>query len=389
MKPKPIVAAATPKRGWKAELATILATHNWRHAAKAKGVSHKTVKERMSYLYGWFTRMWRDPTRPLKVMPSRIREKHLRFEIERWKREQLAPATVQTYHSFLRTFCCWIEKPNLLKPLQAYFDEAHRYRRNYAASRDLSWEGDRIDAERAIAKIAHHDRYVGASLHIQLAFGLRVKESIMLRPHIDVVTAAQTCLTNTSADHYLDTHRGTKGGRRRYVPIDSNLKRAALEFARRVAVRTQDSLADPSHNLDQADRRMRTVLEKFGVTRESLGITSHGLRHQYAIERYRDKTGVPPPVQGGSRVKSRLDRRARLEIAEELGHSRTQITNGYLGSARQVRQRMPRNSPNAGEMDKALSEPDKERRVFGGKRQHKRMSSDCCILAPDSSWSRA
>ena len=166
----------------------------------------------------------------------------------------------------------------------------------------------------------------------------------MLRPHIDVVTAAQTGLTNASADHYLDTHRGTKGGRRRYVPIDSDAKRAALEFARRVAVRTQDSLADPSHNLDQADRRMRTVLEKFGVTRKSLGITSHGLRHQYAIKRYRDRTGVPPPVQGGPRVDVQLDKRARLEIAEELGHSRTQITNGYLGSARQVRQRMPRNS---------------------------------------------
>ena len=123
MKRKTIVAAATPKRGWKAELATILATHNWRHAAKPKGVSHKTAKERMSYLYGWFTRMWRDPTRPLKVMPSRVREKHLRFEIERWKQERLAPATVQTYHSFLRTFCCWIEKPNLLKPLQAYFED--------------------------------------------------------------------------------------------------------------------------------------------------------------------------------------------------------------------------------------------------------------------------
>ena len=108
MKRRSIVAAAPPKRGWKAELATIVATHNWRHAAKPKGVGYKTAKERKRYLYALFTRMWRDPTRPLKVMPSAIREKHLRFEIERWQREELRPATMQTYRSFLNTFCGWI-----------------------------------------------------------------------------------------------------------------------------------------------------------------------------------------------------------------------------------------------------------------------------------------
>jgi len=359
-------AAATPKRGWKAELASLLATHNWRHAAKPKGVSHKTIKERRSYLYGWFTRMWRDPTRPLKVMPLGIREKHLRFEIERWKQNGLAPATVQTYYSFLHTFCCWIGKPNLLKPIQAYFEKPQGYRRHYVAIRDLSWEGNRIDAERVVAEIAQHDRLVGASLHIQLAFGLRVKESILLRPHMDVISAAQTNLVKTSAEYYLDTHRGTKGGRRRFVPIDSDAKRSAVEFARRVAVRTQDSLIDPRYNFLQADRRMRTVLERFGVTRKSLGITSHGLRHQYAIERYRDKTGVPPPVQGGPPVDVQLDTGARLEIAEELGHSRTQITNAYLGSTRQARQRALGNSPNAGEINEAAIQPDYEQLLTAG-----------------------
>ena len=210
MKRRSIVAAAPPKRGWKAELATIVATHNWRHAAKPKGVGHKTAKERKRYLYALFTRMWRDPTRPLKVMPSAIREKHLRFEIERWQREELRPATMQTYRSFLNTFCGWIGKPGLLRPLESYFDDPHRYKRYYPAARDLSWEGNQIDAERAVAEIAQYDRHVGASLHMQLAFGLRCKESIMLRPHVDVVTAARTRITNASADDYLDTHRGTK-----------------------------------------------------------------------------------------------------------------------------------------------------------------------------------
>jgi len=108
---------------------------------------------------------------------------------------------------------------------------------------------------------------------------------------------------------------------------------------------------------------LRTVLEKFGLTRKSLGITSHGLRHQYAIKGYRDKTGVPPPVQGGTKIDNQLDKRARLEIAEELGHSRTQVTNAYLGSARQVRQRPQINSRNTGETNKAAAQRDDERLV--------------------------
>lgn len=63
----------------------------------------------------------------------------------------------------------------------------------------------------------------------------------------------------------------------------------------------------------------------------------HGLRHAYAQERYLALTGWPSPAAGGPASatliaeQKALDRAARLEISQELGHIREQITTVYLG----------------------------------------------------------
>jgi hypothetical protein len=75
----------------------------------------------------------------------------------------------------------------------------------------------------------------------------------------------------------------------------------------------------------------------------------HGERHAYAQNRYMALVGAPCPVAAGVRHGAahhrhlagalgvgvdearRLDRAARLQVAEELGHGRIGITNAYLG----------------------------------------------------------
>ena len=61
------------------------------------------------------------------------------------------------------------------------------------------------------------------------------------------------------------------------------------------------------------------------------GITSHGLRHGYANDRYEQIAGQPSPVRGGTASDRDTDLAARLEVAEELGHSRESVTTHYLG----------------------------------------------------------
>ena len=153
----------------------------------------------------------------------------------------------------------------------------------------------------------------------------------MFRPHGDVISAAQASKLDDGAAFYLDTHRGTKGGRARYFPIDNAMRQAAIEYARRVAVGVNESVSDPRKMLKPAIRRLRYVMERFGLTRAGLGVVPHGLRHQGAADDYESMTREHPPVAGGAVVDRELDAQARQCIAERLGHGRPQIASAYLG----------------------------------------------------------
>ena len=79
-------------------------------------------------------------------------------------------------------------------------------------------------------------------------------------------------------------------------------------------------------------------LKAYEYQTEKVGLDkNHGLRHQYAQDRYLELTGRECPKNGGltSRQLSPEDRKidyeSRLQISEELGHSREAITAVYLG----------------------------------------------------------
>jgi integrase len=132
---------------------------------------------------------------------------------------------------------------------------------------------------------------------------------------------------------YLFTHRGTKGGRKRYVPIDTDARLQAIKLAQDLVIGESDSISDPQLTLVQAIRHLRYVMERFGVTKKALGVVPHGLRHQYAEDEYQHATGSAAPVNGGEAVDREVDMAARQDIAAKLGHGRPQIVNAYLGSS--------------------------------------------------------
>jgi integrase len=164
-----------------------------------------------------------------------------------------------------------------------------------------------------------------------------------------VITPAQAGKTGMAADgvvdpvhNYLDTHRGTKGGRRRFVPIDDELRRHAIDYARHVAKGPHGSLSDQALTLVQALRRLRYVMERFGITKRDLHVVPHGLRHQCAGREFTGITGALPPVAGGAMVDAALDARARDTVSEQLGHGRREIVNAYLG--RRLTEKSPKGS---------------------------------------------
>lgn len=322
-----------PKRsGYVLQL--ILQQHNWQHSSKPKGVSHKTMAERSRFCC-WLFDFLRGHPKHFKLDPRSFSGRRVEAVTRYWQDEahagRMSPATIQTYFSFLKTFAGWIGKPKLLKPLQCYLDDPKLYQRSLANGVDKSWQAQGVDASAVIQEVEAYDVHATASLKLMQAFQLRFKESVMLRPYTDVITAAQAGKPDAGVAFYLDTHRGTKGGRERLFPINSALRQEAIEYARRVTVGVNESVSDPRLTLQQAMRRLRYVMERFGITRAGLGVVPHGLRHQGAADDYESITGTPPPVAGGSAVDPALDLQARKEIAARLGHGRVQITDAYCG----------------------------------------------------------
>ena len=90
-------------------------------------------------------------------------------------------------------------------------------------------------------------------------------------------------------------------------------------------------MGDPAHSLQQALRRFNYVLEKFGITRNQLGVTAHGLRHEVLINMFAALTGKPAPVRGGEKLPPAIADPARQEAAELAGHARKRASDAYCG----------------------------------------------------------
>jgi integrase len=253
--------------------------------------------------------------------PYSLKQKHVRFLVEFWVRAKLTGGTIENKLTYLRALGEWMNKPNLVGTLADYVDrEQHDLVRSYVAQKDRSWEGNAIDAEVKINEIAVTDAHVAVQRKLQAAFGLRVEESFLLRPAEAV-----------RDDAMLSVTRGTKGGRDRVVSIE--FKFAVLEEAAKLANPYTGSTIPHGRTKQQWRERYYHVLRKHGLTQSGIGVTSHGLRHQYLQQMYERLTGVAAPIK---RPEGRVDRDVHREaiqrVVEAAGHSRATKANAYLST---------------------------------------------------------
>jgi integrase len=303
---------------WKSTLAELLRQHNHLHGRRDKLVSALTVQQRGDRLFDCFEQLRKLGFR--LEDPRHIAERHVQALVDHWLALKHSPATIQTKLSHLRVFAGWIDKPGLVKPAVEYVTDPAEVKRVYAAHTDASWTTKNVDPEAVIAHLRSFDPYVANQQLAQLRFGLRVKEAVMLRPW------------RADAGAALLVDDGTKGGRPRVVPLHSQEQRDALNYLKAQVRIRNGSLADPSLTLKQAMTRYYVVMRAAGITRKGLGITSHGLRKEFANKTYFELTGVKSPVQGGPPIDRVVDREARLRLVEHLGHARESVGAAYVGA---------------------------------------------------------
>ena len=342
---------------WKAQLDAILNTHNTRHATRSKLVSHSTMAARAKGIYRAFRTL---RALGFKPAPENLCSAHLDVLMLYWTADgrlagaldnrQLrcalrsvpySAAYIQQQLSFLRVFSCWIGKPGLVRHAEHYVEKPEIVRRHYSARHDKGWTGNQVDIEESIRAVARIDEYVAAQLRMVWAFGLRRKEAIMFRPHVAEVPAYALPASCAAIDRYvsfLRIKRGTKGGRLRFVAVRTQAQRDALAFARQIAHFPNSHLGRPELTLKQSLDHFSNVVRVAGLTKKSLGVTPHGLRHEFAGDLFYTLAHVPPPVRGGDPSSDpEVMRAAYLQVAQQLGHNRPQISNAYLGSSRSVR----------------------------------------------------
>lgn len=240
-----------------------------------------------------------------------LKQKHVTKLLERWRTDGVSDATLKNRMSHMRWWCEKIGKQNLVPRTN---EELGIGRRQFVTNETKAVQvGDD-----ALAKIK--DERVRMSLELQRAFGLRREESIKFQPEY---------ARSAGPDKIILKASWCKGGRERELPVRTDYQRDVLSRAAALAGKG---------SLIPADQSYKEQLSRYENSTKRAGLHKlHGLRHEYAQQRYKELTDWEAPVKGGPKSRQLMpeqkerDRTVRLQISEELGHSREQITAVYLG----------------------------------------------------------
>ena len=236
-----------------------------------------------------------------------LKPKHVDALVGHWKGTGLSDATIKNRLSWVRWWAMKTAKPGLLPKENATMGIAEK--QVFKGRRADTTTGDRMAGLSARMQLA---------LRLQMAFGLRLEESLKFQPgYAD------------RGDAIALKDSWCKGGRPRTIPLTHPRQRALLDEVRRVV--GEGSIIPPASNYIGFRKAFEKATLEAGIT------NMHKHRHWYACWRYRTLTGHKPPAEGGPThdkvpiaERAALDA-ARLEVSRELGHNRIDVTDAYLG----------------------------------------------------------
>ena len=262
---------------------------------------------------------------------SSLREKHIRAVVRSWWDDRISAKTMQNQYSRLKIFCAWIGKSDIInrerKGVAYYVPEVapDAFKVATVASHSKSWTGNGLDVATVLERAFANDHRHGVMLSMGVAFGLRKKEMLLLKPW------------KADKGLYLEIAENVaKNGRYRTIPIETGdlgkVQRRALEMARQMCQRT-NSMCWPELSLKQAENRYYYLMKKLGLTKGELGVTGHGARAEYA-EVTLLLEGVVPPTLGGyaSQTPKETREAAVIKVAQAMGHNDTHTSGAYYGS---------------------------------------------------------
>ena len=273
--------------------------------------------------------------------PEGFGEKHARALIRHKWAYGISPGALSVLLTQLGKLQTWIKKTGMLKTTAVYLPEVDpaAFKRKKIADHSKSVSGNGYDLETVVSNADYIDWRFGAMVRMEAVFGLRREEALKIIPHLD------------DKGSYFDIRKGVaKNGRERQIPIVTQLQRQTLDYVKSLVPKKEhlgwvdkpkqrkgkssSSQSEMSNQLLKRNQgRYNANMIKLGFTKKDAGITGHGLRAEYAEDSALMKGFVPATLGG---TKGQLDQEsldlARLQVAENMGHSRTSVTNAYYGS---------------------------------------------------------
>ena len=253
-----------------------------------------------------------------------LKEKHINFLVDHWVEKKQLRGTIENKLTYLSTLARWLNKQNIVKETECYESLNNLPKRSGITLVDKSWESHGIDANELIGQIAKDDIIVAIQLMLQVTFGLRVQESMMLRPY--------DAIYRGNGDIKVHIQRGTKGNRPRDLRHLDESQLMMIELAKNYVNNTTKSTVPSDRTLKSWMDHYYYIIGKHGITKKNLGVTSHGLRSQNFNELYKKLTGVDSAVRGGEKPDREILTGVRQIIAEHAGHSAISKANAYIGS---------------------------------------------------------
>lgn len=254
---------------------------------------------------------------------ANFRAKHVHALVRLWDTRGEAAGTIANKLSYLRTLAAWIGKPGMLAKIGV-----PTARRRGAACRDKTWSGNAVDVLQTIEQVRLRDSVVALQIELQLAFGMRVEEAFLFRPGKGLLEAVDRL--------YVHLDVGTKGGRPRDVQLDELVQLDVLLRAASKATGPGETLIPKSYTLQQWRDHYYYIVRLCGIRRDTadggLGVTCHGLRHEYLNRLFERITGKPAPVRGGTAHDPALYDLAMRMVVERAGHSDQYKSGAYLGT---------------------------------------------------------
>ena len=250
-----------------------------------------------------------------QLQPGEIKGRHVQKLLQRWQEEGISAGTQSNRLAVLRWWCEKVGRSSVMAKSNAVYGIGQRERVSEES------KGKRLE-EGMLAQVG--DAHVRMSLRMIEAFGLRRKESLLVRVH------------EADKGEYLALQASwTKGGLARQIPITMLPEQRDVVEAVKAFVPYRTSSLIPE-NMTYIRQR-----HKFDFWVQKIGLGgAHGLRHSWAQRRYLQLTQFLCPHAGGPLWEDMTDEQrardteARSILSREMGHFRAEITQTYIGKKR-------------------------------------------------------